>query len=52
MAIAVKKLTKSLMASAPSENRRADRTRMIDRATAVIICAIGAVAAAAAANLT
>ena len=51
-AIAVKKLTKSLMAIAPLSNRHAERSRMIASANAVIICAIGAVAAAAAANLT
>ena len=49
-AIAVKKLTKSLMASAPAENHLADRSRMAASAKAVIICAIGA--AAAAANFT
>ena len=45
-AIAVKKLTKSLMVSAPAENRLADRSRMAASAKAVIICAIGAAAAA------
>ena len=51
-AIAVKKLTKSLMVIAPSSNWLAHSSRMIASAMAVIICAIGAVAAAAAANFT
>ncbi len=51
-AIAVKKLTKSLMVIAPLVNRLAHSSRMIASAIAVAICARGAVAAAAAANLT
>ena len=51
-AIAVKKLTKSLMAIAPPANRLADKSRISASASAAHICAIGAVAAAAAANLT
>ena len=51
-AIAVKKLTKSLMAIAPASNCRAHSSRMIASAMAVIICAMGAVAAPAAANFT
>ena len=51
-AMVKKKLTTSLIVIAPSANCLAHRSRMIASATAVTICAIGAVAAPAAANFT